>query len=216
MSNRKSDLILASALILTVLACAAFVLLSLRATREARSSRPNYDAVGEMLVKLDSMERATYRGHPSFVTPPHDIDELDATLSEQLPQVDTRAKAVRSGFEPEIDNYGVGNYGEIISVKSLGRHKITGYDPWCVHCRGEWPVMGITASGRMAVVGRTVAMYGGIPFGTEVYISGLGYFIVDDRGVGKGAVDVAVNNHADAYALTSRRDVYIIERAAPP
>jgi 3D (Asp-Asp-Asp) domain-containing protein len=215
MSNRKSDLILAAAFILTALVCAALVLLALWATRDARANLSD-DAMDGSPEAFAAIGSATYRGHPRLVTPPHDTDEPSVALSEQLPTVDTKAKSARSGFDFVDDNYGVGNYGEIVSVRSLGTHKIVGYDPWCVHCCGEWPVMGITASGRMAVVGRTVAMYGGIPLGTEVYISGLGYFIVDDRGVDKGWVDVAVESHADAYALTSRRDVYIVERAAQP
>jgi 3D (Asp-Asp-Asp) domain-containing protein len=126
--------------------------------------------------------------------------------------MNTRAKSVVSGFLPQWD----GNYGEIVNVRSLGTHRIVGYDPWCEHCCGVWAETGITAAGTTAVIGRTVAMYGGVPLGTEIYISGLGYFIVDDRGVDKGWVDVAVASHADAYALTSNRDVYIVERAAPP
>ena len=93
-------------------------------------------------------------------------------------------------------------------LTSIGTYYITGYDPYCTHCCGKSD--GITASGVKAVVGETVAMRG-YPFGTKIYIEGLGYYTVHDRGVGKGVVDVACNNHSEAYAITGYREVFIID-----
>lgn len=84
---------------------------------------------------------------------------------------------------------------------------ITGYDPWCAHCCGS--TSGITASGKEATVGKTIAMYG-LAFGTQVYIEGLGTYTVEDRGVGSGVVDVACASHEDCYAITTHANVYII------
>ena len=95
-----------------------------------------------------------------------------------------------------------------VSMELLGSYYVTGYDA-CVACCGKTD--GITASGALAEVGRTVAMCRDFPFGTHIYIDGLGYYTVEDRGVGKGCVDVFVNNHSEAYALTGYRDVYIVE-----
>lgn len=90
----------------------------------------------------------------------------------------------------------------------MGAYWITGYDPFCSHCCGKSD--GITASGAKAEFGVTCAMYG-IPFGTKIYIDGLGYYIVQDRGVGSGCIDLACENHAACYAVTGRYDVYIVE-----
>lgn len=50
----------------------------------------------------------------------------------------------------------------------------------------------------------------GYAFGTKVYIVGLGYYIVEDRGVGNGVIDVFCNNHNECYAITGYYDVYIV------
>ena len=57
----------------------------------------------------------------------------------------------------------------------LGKLQIYGYDPWCSHCVGKEIPNAITASGAIAETGRTVEMHKSIPFGTEIYIEGLGY-----------------------------------------
>ena len=89
----------------------------------------------------------------------------------------------------------------------INRMYITGYDPYCAHCCGKSD--GITASGVKAVIGETVAMYG-YEFGTKIYIDGLGYYTVHDRGVGRNCVDIACENHAACYAITGYYDVYIV------
>ena len=89
----------------------------------------------------------------------------------------------------------------------LGQYYITGYDI-CVECCGKTD--GITASGVHAEVGRTVAA-NNMPFGTRLYIDGLGERIVEDRGGMKDNVlDVLCNDHPECYAITGYYDVYII------
>lgn len=87
----------------------------------------------------------------------------------------------------------------------LGRFWITGYNPWCSHCCSG---TGLTASGRQAVVGRTVAM-AGVPFGTRIYIEGLGSYVVEDRGVGPGVIDVACSSDSACMRITGHYNVYL-------
>lgn len=91
-------------------------------------------------------------------------------------------------------------------MTSIGRFKITGYDA-CKKCCGKTD--GITASGVKATAGRTIAMKG-YPFGTKIYIEGLGTYIVEDRGVGSGVIDVFCNNHTECYAITGYRNAYMV------
>lgn len=92
----------------------------------------------------------------------------------------------------------------------LGRYYITGYDT-CVACCGKTD--GITASGTQATVGRTCAASKDIPFGTRLYIEGIGERIVEDRGGGvKGNhIDVLCEDHPACYAVTGYADVWILE-----
>lgn len=68
----------------------------------------------------------------------------------------------------------------------------------CVQCCGKTD--GITASGVKAVEGVTVAMNKSIPFGTKIYIDGVGERIVQDRGGAiKGKrIDLFFNDHQSA------------------
>ncbi len=78
--------------------------------------------------------------------------------------------------------------------ESLGTFKLTWYCPCTKCCTPN----GITASGRKAQVGRTVAMHKSIaPLGAHVMINGHEY-IVDDRGVGPGVVDIFCGSHSEA------------------
>ena len=88
-----------------------------------------------------------------------------------------------------------------------GRYYITGYDI-CRKCCGKTD--GITASGAKASVGRTIAAPKSFPFGTVLYIEGIGERVVEDRGgsVKKQRLDVLCSNHGECYALTGWYDVY--------
>lgn len=77
--------------------------------------------------------------------------------------------------------------------------EVTGYCA-CAECCGKTD--GITASGVKATAGRTIAGPPSMPFGTEVYIEGLGHRVVDDRGgaIKEGKIDVYFDTHAEALA----------------
>lgn len=91
----------------------------------------------------------------------------------------------------------------------LGTYYITGYDI-CYSCCGK--IDGITASGTYATVGRTIAAPSNLPFGTRLYIDGIGERVVEDRGgsISGQRLDILCNNHSECYAITGYYDVYII------
>ena len=91
----------------------------------------------------------------------------------------------------------------------LGTSYITGYDI-CYECCGK--IDGITASGAKATVGRTIAAPSNLPFGTRLYIDGIGERVVEDRGgsISGQRLDLLCNNHSECYAITGYYDVYII------
>lgn len=69
----------------------------------------------------------------------------------------------------------------------------------CKLCCG-YPAKGITASGVKPVEGITIAMARTIPFGTKIYIEGVGPRIVQDRLALRfdNRVDVYFKKHKDA------------------
>ena len=94
------------------------------------------------------------------------------------------------------------------SLVYIGTYRITGYDV-CYSCCGK--VDGITASGTRATPGRTIAMKG-YPYGTKVYIEGVGYRTVEDTGGFKrNTIDVLCNNHSECYAITGYKKVYLVK-----
>lgn len=95
-------------------------------------------------------------------------------------------------FEKQEDIVYEENKEESSSNSYLGTYKITHYCPG--GCCGTGS--GITASGATATPYRTVAMKG-IPFGTRVIINGTTY-VVEDRGVGSGVIDICVSSHQEA------------------
>jgi len=87
------------------------------------------------------------------------------------------------------------------SMTYLGNLKITGYvatgNPTA---SGVYPYVGGVAMSRSY----------GFPWGTKIYIDGLGTFELFDCGCAYGVVDVFRSSEAECYALTSYRDVYVI------
>lgn len=74
--------------------------------------------------------------------------------------------------------------------------KITAYCP-CAKCCGK--TNGITASGKKATAGRTIAAPKGYAFGTKLSINGKTYVVEDRGGAIKGnRIDLFVNTHSEA------------------
>lgn len=72
-----------------------------------------------------------------------------------------------------------------------------------------------TASGTVPQSGRTIATWGGIPFGTKVYIPALGgIYTVEDRGgaVGYGIIDIYMDSEAECEAWGRQNiEIYFVE-----
>lgn len=92
----------------------------------------------------------------------------------------------------------------------VGVFHLTGYCN-CSKCGGH--SSGKTASGTYPVDGRTVAASKRFPFGTRLYIEGLGEYVVEDRGVSGNVIDMFSSTHAGCYRTEYNQDakVYIIK-----
>ena len=73
---------------------------------------------------------------------------------------------------------------EVTELISLGTYTITAYCS-CEKCCGKWSAYNLTASGTTPTDGQTVAAdWSVLPAGTEVYIDGVGWRVVEDTGAG--------------------------------
>lgn len=115
-------------------------------------------------------------------------------------------KNPNSSSEYNTDANTIGN-----EMEYLGVYKLTGYCA-CNKCSGGWG--GKTASGATATVGVTVAAPSNLKFGTKLYIEGVGYRIVQDRGgaIKGNKLDVFVGSHSACYAgnINKKAKVYIV------
>lgn len=93
-----------------------------------------------------------------------------------------------------------------------GEFEITYYCP-CAKCCGKTD--GITASGTLAIEGQTVsADWDLFPPGTQIYINGIGYRVVEDKGgaIKGNRLDVYMDSHEAALeAGRHMADVWIVE-----
>ena len=92
---------------------------------------------------------------------------------------------------------------EVVEPMKYEKYIATAYCD-CRKCCGKTD--GITASGAKAVEGVTVAMNKSVPFGTKVYIEGVGERIVQDRGgaIKGNNIDIFFDNHSDALKFGRR------------
>lgn len=159
-------------------------------------------AVRGSMDELIPTPRAKVSPEPTL-EPEVEIKEYD-TVGESSPIVEEESGNVEETTteEPETD------------MQYQGKWRVTFYDN-CSQCCGKW-AGGPTASGVYPTANHTVACGKNIPFGTVIYIEGLGYYVCEDRGVGNGCIDIYVNNHSeipswgvgyfDAYIVSENND----------
>lgn len=156
------------------------------------------------LMETNDLEKETVYTSQTLKLVYFDLRDKDEILEECYEYMKLSNKKTSTSSSSAINNSAPSKDG----MTYIGNFKITGYNPWCVHCCGK--SNGITASGTEAVVGRTIAAKG-YAFGTKLYIEGYGVYVVEDRGVGPGVIDVAASSHEACYDLTSYNvPVYII------
>lgn len=133
------------------------------------------------------------------------------------PQVQPVAVTVQIQV-PEVET------AEPIAPKSLGEYTVTAYCS-CEKCCGSWAAErpdGVVygAAGQPLVAGISVAaLQENLPFGSVVYIEGIGIRVVQDTGPeaifdrydGK-LIDVYCDSHEDAEEISkSTREVWLLE-----
>lgn len=120
-----------------------------------------------------------------------ELDKLNIKLEYAAEQLNTANQTISDLKESRYDLVYMGNF------------KLTHY------CAEEYEHIcgtgtGLTATGTEVTVGRTVAVDPSIiPYGTQIYIEGYGWFVAEDCGgaVKNKQIDIAVETHADALFM---------------
>ena len=91
-------------------------------------------------------------------------------------------------------------------VADAKQYTVTAYCA-CTKCCGVMGGTGITASGRRAQQGATVAASRRIPFGTRLRIEGVGIRVVQDRLAARydDRVDIYFERHEDAMKFGKKK-----------
>ena len=179
-----------------------------RSDRSTGSTGYDEDAAGS------ASERVLQRIDPVEVT--YDISGIAAEVPEGTDFDGDVEDEVRTDEAEESGDEGVAEepqqgYTEAETehvMEYLGDWTISFYCP-CYECCGEW-AGGPTASGAMPSAWLTAAT-ADLPFGTILYVDGLGEFEVQDRGTDYGWLDIYVSSHDEALANgLQTRAVYIV------
>jgi 3D (Asp-Asp-Asp) domain-containing protein len=139
--------------------------------------------------------------------------EVEIRIVELVRYIEVEPPIAEELEDESIDDVYNSDYQDNTSEQqewiSIGYFDVTGYC-LCRRCCGQWSG-GPTASGVMPTGGRTVAATVNIPFGTEIYIDGIGERIVEDRGVPRhDVIDVYFDSHCSLYEFgRSRREVWV-------
>ena len=124
---------------------------------------------------------------------------------------DTAGVEAEEGYTDEYSDSGVDESGYSDGAGDnliyQGEFLVTFYDD-CEACCGR--AGATTASGVYPTAGHTIAA-DGYEFGTVLYIEGFGYYVVEDRGVPYGMIDIFVNDHSEipSYGITTA-SVYLV------
>lgn len=136
------------------------------------------------------------------------INALNSQANE-LNNVIIEKDTENNNLQQELSNLKDSRY----EFKYIGTYQITYYcdERYEPHiCGGS----GVTASGARTEVGKTIAVDPLlIPYGTEVYIEGIGYRVAQDTGgaINDNHIDVLVKTHSEALSLgTTYRDVWVL------
>lgn len=93
---------------------------------------------------------------------------------------------------------------------------ITMYAPLSPDAVRGWDFSGdpsLTASGEKIVPGETAAAGPNIPFGTRIYVEGMGWRTVNDRGrlIGPSDIDLAVDSKLESIEFGKQQRLVIIK-----
>lgn len=143
-----------------------------------------------------------------------EIEKLDVLSEAYNNKIKEFAEVTQTVTDLKQDEY---------RILYLGEFKLTAYCP-CETCCGQWaidreldengnPII-YTASGAIAQANHTIAVDTSVlPFGSEVYVPGYGFFVAEDTGYGVNGnhIDIYFESHDEAVSHgVAHKDIWMI------
>mgnify|MGYP001064786715 CR=1 FL=1 len=127
-------------------------------------------------------------------------------IGRKIDELEARLQDLQDGLEDLLETF---------DISAAETYTLTAYaplDPKAVHGLDYIGDPTITASGQAPVPNETVAAYKNIPFGTRVWIEGVGVRTVNDRGgaIKRGRLDLCMATRDEAIAFGRQTKKVII------
>jgi len=152
-------------------------------------------------------------------TPERDLDRMELQIDhlrqkvdrigQKIDELEARLQDLQDGLEDLLETFDIAETYTITAYAPL--------DPKAVHGLDYIGDPTITASGQAPVPNETVAAAKDIPFGTRVWIEGVGVRTVNDRGgaIKRGRLDLCMETRDEALQFgRQRRKVIILKEGA--
>lgn len=139
------------------------------------------------------------------------LEEQIDFLKQKMEEMQDRIQDIRDGLDSLLETF---------DMAKAETYTITGYaplDPQAVYGLDYIGDPAVTASGDKPIPGQTVAADKSLPFGTKVWIEGVGVRTVNDRGgaIKRGRLDLCMATRDEAIAFgRQKRKVIILKEGA--
>jgi len=161
-------------------------------------------------IQVQAAEADGVTQETAFYCEPYPSEPSEQELLEKEEEIKAREKVESHLMGLEIEEQELNEVAKQVQGRTpdITTLKTTAYCP-CRKCCNK--ADGVTASETIAKHGRTVASGKQYPFGTIIYIPALsdweneGWFVVEDRGVGNGCLDIFFDSHFVANDYGVRR-----------
>lgn len=125
-------------------------------------------------------------------------------LKEKMNELQTRLQELQDGLDSLLETFDVAETYTLTAYAPL--------DPKAVYGLDYIGNPAVTASGDKPIPGQTVAADKSIPFGTRVWVEGIGIRTVNDRGgaIKRGRLDLCMSTRDEAIAFGRQNRKVII------
>ncbi len=186
----KAESTFLSISILMILAALVFLIFTLSTIKTALPTETPDRDLERMEIQIDHLRQRVDR------------------IGQRIDELQTRLQGIQDGLEDLLETFDIAETYTVTAYAPL--------DPQAVYGLDYIGNPAVTASGDKPIPGQTVAADKSIPFGTTVWIEGVGVRTVNDRGgaIRRGRLDLCMETRDEALQFgRQRRKVIILKEA---